>query len=76
MVEMRWYEIMLRIIKILLYGFLCLTILGGSVITKGAALLATSQLREQSVPLCEYYPGNLEFLIKKKNGIEYLQKSH
>ncbi|XP_058798456.1 chitin synthase chs-2-like [Phymastichus coffea] len=57
MAEKRWYEIMLRIIKAFLYGFLCLAILAGCIITKGAALFATSQLRKRTVPFCEYYPG-------------------
>ncbi|XP_011496081.1 PREDICTED: uncharacterized protein LOC105360778 [Ceratosolen solmsi marchali] len=58
MVEKRWYEVILRIVKIILYIFLFCAILGGSVIAKGTAFFATSQLSQRPIPYCNYYPGH------------------
>ena len=59
MVEKRWYEVMLRIIKTILYAFLFVAILSGTVIAKGTILFAVSQINANPVPYCDYYPGKI-----------------
>ena len=58
MVDSKFYEILIKCLKVCVYIILCLTVLCCSIISKGTVLFATSNINFRYVPFCDYDTGN------------------